>query len=81
MTSLKSADNKKAPEFAKFFNFKKLADVTKIHPDKIYNNFKGFYHSLDETDKTSIAKALKPRVEELFKFLGYSIKIEKEKAA
>ncbi len=76
-TKIKTVEEPNGNLFYKFFNFKKIADEAKIQPDKLYNNFKGFYNSMQDGDKERVAGVLIPRVKELFKYLGYSITITK----
>jgi hypothetical protein len=65
--------------FHKFFNLKKIADVTQLHPDKIYNNMNGVYNSLSSDDKKAIADTLSPNVVKFFEVLGYDVAIKKGK--
>jgi hypothetical protein len=59
--------------FYKFFNLKKVSDLTQIQPDKIYNNMRGDYNSLSAADTSSIAKILIPNVKKFFERLGYEV--------
>jgi hypothetical protein len=60
-------------QFYKFFNLKKVSDLTRIQPDKIYNNMRGDYNSLSSSDTSSIAKILIPNVKKFFERLGYEV--------
>lgn len=59
----------------KFFNLKKVIDLTKIQPDKIYNNMRGDYDSLTLQDRKNIAAVLIPNVKKFFEKLGYLVTI------
>lgn len=63
-------------EFFKYFNLKRISDKLKIHPDKLYNNFKGLYNSLSKKECDNIAKLLTPQVESFFDRIGYTITIK-----
>ncbi len=77
--AIKAAKPTDETPFQKFFNMKRVADVTGIHPDKIYNNFKGSYASIDDDNRAQIAKVMIPQVKQLFEFLGYKVDFKKEK--
>lgn len=64
-------------EYWKFFNLKKIADELGIHPDKLYNNFRGLYVSLTDADKRRVANLLKDKLTKLFEHLGYTVVITK----
>lgn len=66
-------------EYYKFFNLKKLSDILKIQPDKLYNNFKALYFSLSPKECENIVSVLRPQCEKFFSRLGYSIRITKSK--
>jgi hypothetical protein len=76
--TLEKPEEQTESKFYKFFNFKKVADAAGIQPDKLYNNFKGFYASMQTDDKDSVAKVLIPQVKALFKYLGYNVAIQKD---
>jgi hypothetical protein len=64
-------------KFFKFFNLKKVSDITGIQPDKIYNNMREDYDSLTPADCKQIAEVLKPNVVKLFQKLGYKVTFSK----
>lgn len=66
------------PDFFKFFNFKKISDVTGIQPDKLYNVINQKYDSWRPQDKNKIAKALTPAVTEVFSDLGFDVTITRK---
>lgn len=77
---MKKTKTKKENDFFKFFNLKKISDCLVIHPDKMYNNFKGLYHSLSPNDCDNIAILLMPQVEKFFDRIGYTVSFKKNKS-
>jgi hypothetical protein len=81
-TILEESDGLDEQKFNRFFNIKKLSDVTGINRDKIYNNLRGDYHSIKEEDRRKMVEVLKPNVVTMFEWLGYEVifkKLENEK--
>lgn len=63
----------------KFFNMKKVIDLSGINQDKVYNNLKGEYNSLSPEEKNKMASILTAPVKSFFKNLGYACEITKQK--
>lgn len=64
--------------YFKFFNLKKISDELGIQPDKLYNNFRDTYNSLNE-DKERIATLMIPQVTQFFDKLGFNVRFTKKR--
>lgn len=60
----------------KFFALHKISMELEIKKDKLYNNFKGRYDSLDG-DAKRVAEFMMPKVKEFFERLGYAASFKK----
>lgn len=78
-TKGRQAKKSEGLEFWSLFKFHKISEVTGIQRDKLYNNLKGYYDSLNSTDKKTIFDLLAPHVKKLFEYLGYSVEFTKMK--
>lgn len=61
----------------RFLNIMKVAGLTKIDKDKIYNNLKGRYNTLTPAEKKQIATLLMMPLDSMFKRLGMQISFTK----
>jgi hypothetical protein len=79
-TVLDQSDGLNEEKFYRFFNIKRISDRTGINLDKLYNNLKDFYRSIQnsEVDKKKIADVLKPQVKQMFAWLGYDVEFTKQ---
>ena len=81
MTTTKKAmikgTQKPAPPAYKYFNLKAVIDDVGIQADKVYNNFKGLYNSLNDSDRKRIATVLMGPTSEVFARLGIEVKFSK----
>lgn len=64
--------------YFKYFNVNQICLATGIRREKLYNNFKGRYDSLDQSDYDKIFKFLKPIVTLFFDRLGYTVGFTKK---
>lgn len=76
---MSTTTQKQGETYYKFINLKRISDKLKIHPDKLYNNFKSLYNSLDDKDCANIARLMIPQVTKFFDRLGYSVTFSKKK--
>lgn len=53
----------------------KLGEISSVDWQKIRNNFIGKYDSLDLNEKTAIANALYLKIQVIFRYLGFEIKM------
>jgi hypothetical protein len=72
-----STTTKTGDTYYKFINLKRISDKLKIHPDKLYNNFKSLYNSLDAKDCVNIARLMIPQVTRFFDRIGYDVTFKK----
>lgn len=64
--------------YYKYFGLHKISMDLEIKKDKLYNNFKGRYNSLDG-DARRVAEFMMPKVKQLFERLGYAVSFKRLK--
>lgn len=77
MKQKREAAKKVVNPFYKFINVSRVAEVTNINSDKIYNNMKGFYDSMEPGEKQAIVETLVPNISKFFEKLGYTVSFKR----
>lgn len=73
-TRLKSEEDNRPH---KYFNLQKVIEQTRLNSDKVYNNFKGLYSSLNDEERKQIATCLMGPTKAMFERLGMSVSFSK----